>query len=1022
MGNWLPGLTRLFAVVCVFGVFLLGAGGVQEAEVVSFGGGEGYSSFQDIQGLPGFVPGEILVKFRTSLGGELSGQGDLSRLVEQVGIGEVRDRAGRLIRIRGVENVFARFDEQQERWEGLSQADSYGLNESEKRWLGRMGRAPLEVEGVDLGRIYRIEFDLDEGQSIEDALDAYRQCPEVEYAELNTIYSVNVDPNDPLYPLQWPLENVEQDYPASGRYNEPPGTYDKDMDASAAWDIHKGSRAVVIAVVDSGVDYVHRDLAGNMWVNELEEAGAVGVDDDGNGYIDDVYGYDFVNKDGDPLDDNGHGTHCSGIIAAVGNNGQDITGVCPGGRIMALKFLNSSGFGNTADAADAIYYAVNHGADVISNSWGGGGYTATMQAAINYAFSRGVIVVAAAGNDNVDTEQYPANYNHVLSVAATDSNDDKAVFSNYGDWIDLAAPGVDILSLLAEGTPFGTEYDDFTTIASGTSMACPQVAGACGLLFSVNPLLSEEQMFAILMETGDPIGGGICVSDSRVNLFNALSASVPATGRVDLDRDVYSSSSVLNIMLADADLAGGKDPNVWVASSGGDVEEVTLSAAPPGLGIFTGMVTAGVKPVDPNDGVVQVEHGEIITVSYFDVEDEGGSPVWVSDTAIVDNVAPIIISVAVDVPGQEPTLTFETDEPARVQVECGTSLVEPYDVIRHTEQLLTSHVINLVGVAPGTVYYFRIEATDAAGNTSVNDNGGVGFTFTTTGPGDVYVPGDYATIQTAIKSSWDGGMVWIADGIYTGVGNRDIEFLGRAITVQSVNGPENCIIDCEGTRLKPHRGFYFRGEEGADSVLEGVTIRNGYAPGDKGGGIRCDGSSPTINNCVMSDNIAYDENMSNLVDFGGFGGGMYNYHSNPVLTDCKFIGNRSGYEKYIGMINCGGSGGGMYNYFSDAILINCVFIDNVADFEDTVGFGFNGGGGGVFNYRSYPIITGCTFRGNRAETEGGGGGIYCFESGPAITDCMFVGNSAVGGGGGIKYQEFYYHHMRSTVNNCIFSG
>ncbi|NIN34405.1 MAG: S8 family serine peptidase, partial [Gammaproteobacteria bacterium] len=183
---------------------------------------------------------------------------------------------------------------------------------------------------------------LEAGQSLQEVVAAFNSHPDVEYAELNYIVSINLTPNDPLYPLQWSLNNTGQMYPESGNYNHPPGTAGCDIDAPEAWDIYTGYSDVIVAVVDTGVDYQHRDLNDNMWVNTGEIAGN-GIDDDNNGYVDDIYGYDFINGDSDPMDDNGHGTHCAGIISAEGNTdpNRDIAGVCWIAGIMALKFLDS---------------------------------------------------------------------------------------------------------------------------------------------------------------------------------------------------------------------------------------------------------------------------------------------------------------------------------------------------------------------------------------------------------------------------------------------------------------------------------------------------------------------------------------------------------------------------------------------------------------------------------------------------------------------------------------------------------
>ena len=219
------------------------------------------------------------------------------------------------------------------------------------------------------------------------------------------------------------------------------------------------SANVLVGVIDTGVDYNHPDLAANIWTNPGEIAGN-GIDDDGNGYIDDVHGYDFVNNDGDPMDDNGHGTHFSGTIGGVGNNGIGVAGVNWNVKIMALKFLDSGGSGSTANAVAGVQYATMMGVDVTSNSWGGGGFSQALYDAIDAAGAANIAFVAAAGNNgaNNDTSPaYPAAYDlpNIISVAATDDNDELASFSNYGAAsVDLGAPGVDILSTLP-GNQYG---------------------------------------------------------------------------------------------------------------------------------------------------------------------------------------------------------------------------------------------------------------------------------------------------------------------------------------------------------------------------------------------------------------------------------------------------------------------------------------------------------------------------------------------------------------------------------------
>ena len=283
--------------------------------------------------------------------------------------------------------------------------------------------------------------------SVEDAIAKYKSDPDVEYAEPNYILRALLPANDPAYTsnLLWGLNNTG--LPVNGFT----GTTDADIDAPEAWDITQGSSSVVIAVIDSGVAN-HTDLATtNIWTNTGETCGD-GIDNDSNGYIDDCNGWNFLDNNNDPTDYNSHGTHVAGTIAAIGNNNNGITGVMWNAQIMPLRFLGVSGAGDTASAISAINYAANNGARIINASWGGGPYSQALYDAINYARSRNVLFVAAAGNDgtnNDSTPSYPASYNldNIISVAATTQSDTLASFSNYGATsVDVGAPGVNIYS------------------------------------------------------------------------------------------------------------------------------------------------------------------------------------------------------------------------------------------------------------------------------------------------------------------------------------------------------------------------------------------------------------------------------------------------------------------------------------------------------------------------------------------------------------------------------------------------
>ena len=347
-----------------------------------------------------------------------------------------------------------------------------------------------------------------------------------ERAEPNGILWAQATPNDPMYGSQWGLNNTGQ----TG------GTSDADIDAPAAWDLTTGS-SVVVAVVDSGVQYNHPDLAANMWTNPGEVAGN-GVDDDGNGFIDDVRGADFVNADGDPMDDFFHGTHVAGIIGAKGNNAVGVSGVAWNVRLMALKMLDGWGNGTWEGAAAAINYVSDmhdRGVNVrvTNNSYAGYSTSFELETAIQGNADRGILFVAAAANDSNDNDQwpaYPASYPqaNVVSVAATDHNDQLAWFSNYGlNSVDLAAPGVDILNTMPTTvTPAMSAYGiapNYDAI-DGTSMASPHVAGIAALAFSLTPSAAMLAVKQAIFQGADRVNAlhGITVFGARANARGTL--------------------------------------------------------------------------------------------------------------------------------------------------------------------------------------------------------------------------------------------------------------------------------------------------------------------------------------------------------------------------------------------------------------------------------------------------------------------------------------------------------------------
>lgn len=356
--------------------------------------------------------------------------------------------------------------------------------------LGNVQMKPVFTtsSNANLSRIITIRAQ-NEIFNLQSSLEA---LPFVRYVQPNFLRSYcQSSAPDSLLDQQWALERIE---------------------AASAWEIQRGRRQIVLAIIDSGVEYDHPDLAANIWHNPAEIPDN-GLDDDQNGYIDDVIGWDFtdapdlpgagdyLDRDNDPHDEGGHGTHVAGISAAVGNNGSGISGVAPNCRIMALRagfrLQSGGGFLQDDDVAAAIVYAADQGANVINMSFGDPRVSPVLRDAIAYAQSRGCMLVAAAGNNGEPGLLYPAGYDAVIAVGATDSNDQRASTSSYGTGLDLMAPGVGILSTWLDG-----DYQ----LLGGTSMAAPHVTAAAGLLLSQDPTRSAEAVRAILRASADDLG------------------------------------------------------------------------------------------------------------------------------------------------------------------------------------------------------------------------------------------------------------------------------------------------------------------------------------------------------------------------------------------------------------------------------------------------------------------------------------------------------------------------------------
>jgi thermitase len=414
--------------------------------------------------------------------------------------------------------------------------------------------------------------------NVEEMIQQYQTNPSVRFAEPNYIAHAMKIPNDPSYGSQWGLPKI---------------------DAPQAWDTTTGSSSIMLSVLDTGVDYDHPDLDG----------GKVRTDID----------WDFYNNDDDAMDDHGHGTHCAGILGADTDNGVGVAGLNWLCQILPLKVLNNSGAGYYSDIADGITYATDHGAKVLSLSLGGPSWSSAMVGAVDYAYSNNVIIVAASGNDYAQKLVYPAAYNEVIMVGASDSNDDRAVFSNYNTELDVMAPGVNIYSTL---------WDNTYANMSGTSMATPHVAGLAGLILARNPSLNNEEIRQISRQFADDIenpGWDIYSGYGRINAYQSVLNAIASPGvawihhpqvygylnhfsGVDTVYVVGTTSGAYSLYYGE-----GTNPSSWInfANGGSAISDDTLGYWNPGgsdKGIFTIKLVCG--PAEDRV-VVKIEEPEM---------------------------------------------------------------------------------------------------------------------------------------------------------------------------------------------------------------------------------------------------------------------------------------------------------------------------------------------------------------------------------------------------------------------------
>lgn len=527
------------------------------------------------------------------------------------------------------------------------------------------------------------------------ALGKLADMPLVVYAEHDFIVRTCVTPNDTSYGVLWGMHNTGQ------TVNGDPGIANADINAPEAWDITTGSANTVIADIDSGVNYNHPDLAANSWINPGETAGN-GIDDDGNGYIDDTRGWDFFSNDNNPVDDNGHGTHTTGTFGGVGNNGLGVTGVNWQCKVMALKFLSSTGSGATTGAISAVNYLTAKGVKVSNNSWGGGGYSQALFDAINASRSVNHVFVAAAGNSglNIDTSpSYPASYSidNIISVAASDNNDGRASFSNYGaTGVDLAAPGVNIYST----------YLSSYSYLNGTSMATPHVTGVVALVQGLHPDWTYTQVRNRILTTVRPAAAFATTTATGgiLNAFAAVNDSAPSN-----NAPTVSISSPTN----GATFAAGA--TVTFTGSASDVEDGSLTASLAWTSNIQGALgTGGSFSRSLNSGT------HVVTAS---ATDSGGRSGSFSVTITVQSIAAgndpcsgaTLLSNGVAVAGNNSSATTDGSS------TCGGSLDLWY---RYTTTGTSAMTVDTCGSSIDTIVSVYTGSCGALTQVSCNDDNG----------------------------------------------------------------------------------------------------------------------------------------------------------------------------------------------------------------------------------------------------------------------------------------------------------
>ncbi len=566
--------------------------------------------------------------------------------------------------------------------------------------------------------------------ALDRVIGALERSPRVMYAEPNYIYRPAAVSNDTYY-VNGNLWGMYSDDLSTAV--GPTGTTNQfGSQAEKAWaDGVTGSSNIIVGVIDEGIQVTHPDLVDNIWVNPFETAGD-GIDNDGNGYIDDVHGWDFVYNNNSVYDvgEDSHGTHVAGTIGGKGGNSSGVVGVNWNVKMISAKFLGPGG-GTTANAVKAVDYLTDlkarHGINLVAsnNSWGGGGYNQSLHDAIIRHAKRDILFVAAAGNSNSNNDAgnyYPSSYNTaagtstesaasydgVISVAALDSAGNKASFSSYGaTTVDIGAPGAGIWSSVPSNT-----YASY----NGTSMATPHVTGAVALYASVQPFApSGSALKSAILNSATPTTSmnGITVTGGRLNVHAALRQS--AFLSMDAEKYTLPDTIGLSVQHPAANLSSTVVDSVSIqlrSTTESSPLSVTLVETGANTGVFSGSASIVAGSPVAEDGLLQAAHGDTITASYTSLGQ--------SVTATIDAVAPTITGIIATPQSLSARISWTTDEASTTEVRYGTS-ADNLNLTYNNMSPVTSHVAAVVGLSPLTTYYYQVASRDATGNISVSE-------------------------------------------------------------------------------------------------------------------------------------------------------------------------------------------------------------------------------------------------------------------------------------------------------------